>query len=172
VCDAATAPIFGDAATATLLVGGARRQEMRIEIDRPVLGAKGEDGRILKLPRDPHGRITMDGVKVFPEAVRSMLLFLQHACAQAGIGTNDLDLVIAHQANQRILNAVRQKAQLPEERVYSAIAEFGNTSSSSIPLCLGKLWPDLPPRQTWALCAFGGGFTFGGAILRTAAEAG
>ena len=165
--DPGTAPIFGDAATATLLVGAGRRNEMRVQVERPVLGARGENGSILKLPRDPNARIHMDGLKVFPEAVRSMLLFLERACEQAGITAADLDLVIAHQANQRILNAVRQKAHLPEERVYSAIADFGNTSSSSIPLCLERLLPGISTGKTWALCAFGGGFTFGGAILRT-----
>ena len=165
--DAATAPIFGDAATASLIVGTARRHEMKLFIERPVLGAKGEDGTILRVPRNPAARIYMDGPKVFVEAVRNMLVFLERACAQSGVKAPDLDLVIPHQANQRIINAVRQKAKLPDEKVYSAIAEFGNTSSSSIPLCLERLMKDLPPAQTWGLCAFGGGFTFGGAILRT-----
>lgn len=160
-------PVFGDAATASILVGNGHRGEIKLFAERPVLGAKGENGAILRVPRDPAKHIFMDGPKTFIEAVRNMLLFLERACAQGGVKAGDLDLVIPHQANQRIINAVRQKAKLPDEKVYSVIAEYGNTSSSSIPICLERLMKDLPTGQTWGLVAFGGGFTFGGAILRT-----
>lgn len=165
--DPATAPIFGDAATASIIVGASRNDEMRLLIERPILGAKGEDGSILRVPRNTAERIFMDGPKVFLEAVKNMLTFLERACAQSGMKASELDLVIPHQANQRIINAVRQKAKLSDEKVYSVISEFGNTSSSSIPLCIERLWENLTGGQTWGLCAFGGGFTFGGAILRT-----
>lgn len=165
--DPATVPIFGDAATATLLVGAGRSDQIEIILERPVLGAQGDDGSILRVPRDLGSKIYMDGPKVYHAAVRNMVLFLEHACQQAGVDSSELDLVIAHQANQRILDSVRLKAHLTEQQVYSAIADFGNTSSSSIPLCIDRLWADLPSGKTWGLCAFGGGFTFGGAVLRT-----
>jgi 3-oxoacyl-[acyl-carrier-protein] synthase III len=75
--------------------------------------------------------------------------------------------VVAHQANQRILNAVRQKTKLPAEKIFSNIAHYGNTSSNSIPLALFELTPQLVPGKFLGLCAFGGGFTFGGAVMRT-----
>jgi 2-oxoisovalerate dehydrogenase E1 component len=160
-------PVFGDAATASILVGNAHRSEIRLFLERPVLGASGEDGSILRVPRNTDEHIFMDGPKTFIAAVRNMQLFLERAAAQGGLKPGDLDLVIPHQANQRIINAVRQKGKLPAEKVYSVIEEFGNTSSSSIPICLERLCKDLPLGQAWGLVAFGGGFTFGGAILRT-----
>lgn len=167
--DSATAPIFGDAATATLLVGAEEIEHAKLALERPVLGAQGDNGTVLKVPRDFAQRVYMDGPKVYHAAVRNMVLFLERACQQAGIKPSELDLVIAHQANQRILDSVRLKARLSAEQVYSAIADFGNTSSSSIPLCIERLWTDLQKGQTWGLCSFGGGFTFGGAILRALA---
>ncbi len=96
-----------------------------------------------------------------------MILLLEKACASGGVAVHDLDLVVAHQANQRILNAVRQRTKLPEEKVFSNIRHYGNTSSNSIPLALFELIPQLRPGKVIGLCAFGGGFTFGGALLRT-----
>jgi len=96
-----------------------------------------------------------------------MIMQLDKACAAGGISVHDLDLVVAHQANQRILNAVRQKTKLPEEKIFSNIRHYGNTSSNSIPLALFDLIPTLRPGKIVGLAAFGGGFTFGGALLRT-----
>jgi len=177
--DPGTAPIFGDAATATLLVGGENAASLRIRVHRPVLAAKGEPGESLRVPADPADRIFMEGQKVFLEAVRGMKRMLDRACERAGLHPSDLDLIIPHQANQRIINAVRQKYRVPEEKVFSNIRNMGNTSSSTIPLCLEKvLEPVLMGGGTDAakspgrtapyrigLTAFGGGFTFGGGIL-------
>ncbi len=165
--DYQTAPIFGDAATATLVVGANRATEMLASFDRPELSAKGENGDILRVPLALDEYIWQDGPKVYLEAVKHMILQLERACASGGVSVHDLDLVVAHQANQRILNAVRQKTKLPEEKVFSNIRHYGNTSSNSIPLALFELIPQLRPGKVIGLCAFGGGFTFGGALLRT-----
>ena len=165
--DYQTAPIFGDAATATLVVGAGRAAEMLAHFDRPELSARGENGDILRVPVALDEYIFQDGPKVYLEAVKHMILQLEKACASGGVSVHDLDLVVAHQANQRILNAVRQRTKLPEEKVFSNIRHYGNTSSSSIPLALFDLLPQLRPGKIIGLCAFGGGFTFGGALLRT-----
>jgi 2-oxoisovalerate dehydrogenase E1 component len=165
--DYQTAPIFGDAATATLVVGAGRAAEMLASYDRPELSAKGENGDILRVPLELDQYIFQDGPKVYLEAVKHMILQLEKACAASGVTVHDLDLVVAHQANQRILNAVRQKTKLPEEKVFSNIRHYGNTSSNSIPLALFDLIPSLRPGKVVGLAAFGGGFTFGGAVLRT-----
>jgi len=168
--DEATAPIFGDAATATLVVGGNHQQLTRFEVERPVLATKAEDGESLSVPLDtPGAYIHMNGPRVFQEAVSHMVLLLDEACRASGLTPQDLDLVVPHQANQRILNAVRQKARIAEERIYSNIRHYGNTSSSSIPLALEKIMGGKalgPTLKTLGLTAFGGGFTFGGCILR------
>lgn len=165
--DFQTAPIFGDAATASLVVGAGRTAEMLASYDRPELSAKGETGDILRVPLPLDEYIFQDGPKVYLEAVKHMILQLDKACAAGGISVHDLDLVVAHQANQRILNAVRQKTKLPEEKIFSNIRHYGNTSSNSIPLALFDLVPTLKPGKIVGLAAFGGGFTYGGALLRT-----
>jgi 2-oxoisovalerate dehydrogenase E1 component len=165
--DYQTAPIFGDAATASLVVGAGRTAEMLAQYDRPELSAKGENGDILRVPLPLDEYIFQDGPKVYLEAVKHMIAQLEKACVSGGVSVHDLDLVVAHQANQRILNAVRQRTKLPEEKVFSNIRHYGNTSSNSIPLALFELIPQLRPGKVVGLCAFGGGFTFGGALLRT-----
>jgi 2-oxoisovalerate dehydrogenase E1 component len=168
--DESTAPIFGDAASATLLVGAAEASRMRAILERPVLAAKAENGEALSVPLAGNGEwIHMNGPKVFQEAVSHMTLLLERACTAAGIKPTDLDLVVPHQANQRILNAVRQKARLPEGKVYSNIKNFGNTSSSSIPLALERILASrnlASEPQLVGLAAFGGGFTFAGAVMK------
>ena len=74
--------------------------------------------------------------------------------------------LVDHQANQRIINAVRQKMKAPEEKVFSNIRDLGNTSSSTIPLCLETILREGGKgRRRLGLTAFGGGFTFGGGIV-------
>ena len=168
--DESTAPIFGDAATATLVVGHAHRDRIQAILDRPVLAAKAENGENLSVPLPgPEAFIAMNGPKVYLEAVAHMRLLLEQACQASGIGVSELDLVVPHQANQRIINAVRQKAHVSEDMVYSNIRNYGNTSSSSIPLALVEILLNGHGGQmpkTIGLTAFGGGFTFAGAVLR------
>ncbi|MCI0463533.1 MAG: thiamine pyrophosphate-dependent enzyme [Gemmataceae bacterium] len=160
-----TAILFGDAATATVLYGPAGMAHARARLHRPVLSAKGENGCALKVAAPGCGHVEMDGRKVFSEAVRQMPAVLERACTQAGLSVGDLSLIVPHQANGRILEAVRSRLGLPEDRVVNRIRYRGNTSSSSIPLCLADLWAEGAAPDTLGLCAFGGGFTFGAAIL-------
>lgn len=165
--DVNTAPIFGDGATATLLHGAFHKDAIRAQLYRPVLSAKGEDGQSLRVPTHPHdGFVSMNGRKVFSEAVRAMIAMLNQACADAGIEADELDLIVPHQANQRIIDAIRKRVKFPEDKVYSNIREIGNTSSSSIPLCLEHIIEERAAGEWLGLCAFGGGFTFGGTILK------
>lgn len=171
--DAGTAPIFGDAATATILTGSAaakaaaKAASVLAEVHRPVISAHGESGATLCVPQETDQPVTMDGPKVYQEAVKAMMATLSAGAEQAGLRPDSLDLYIPHQANQRIINAIRQRMKLPEERMYSNIHDNGNTSSSTIPLCLEELLPNRLPSQYWGLTAFGGGFTYGAALLKT-----
>jgi 2-oxoisovalerate dehydrogenase E1 component len=178
--DPSTAPIFGDAATATILAADSSGRGAPFfgggltRLSRPVLSAQGEAGDTLRVPACGCERIFMNGQKVFLEAVRGMMMMLGAACEADGTPPEKLDLIVPHQANQRIINAVRQKLRVPEEKVFSNIRNLGNSSSSTIPLCLQTIlskdyaWPK---RETAAefrklgLVAFGGGFTFGGVVL-------
>ena len=163
--DPNTAPIFGDAATATLLAGTANKDLFTARVFRPILSAEGESGDILQIPMDMTKPIFMDGVKVYGKAVVAMIDMLKKAAELARLSLDQLDLIVPHQANQRIINAVRQRLQLKKENIFSNIRELGNTSSSTIPLCLETLFSETQTRMRLGLTAFGGGFTFGGGIL-------
>jgi 2-oxoisovalerate dehydrogenase E1 component len=160
--DLDTAILFGDAASATVLYGESFFEQSSGRIFRPGLSAKGEDGSILSVPFRDHGFIKMQGRKVFSEAVRSMIASLNQVCQHEGIELDDLSMIVPHQANQRILDAIQSRV---EPAVYSNISRFGNTSSTSIPLCLSEVLPGIKHGDRLGLCAFGGGFTFGACIL-------
>ncbi|MDC7242128.1 MAG: thiamine pyrophosphate-dependent enzyme, partial [Spirochaetales bacterium] len=83
--DKSTSPIFGDAATATLITGSASSLKGKAKVHRPVTGAAGEPGTILTVPADPAQKIFMHGPKVYLEAVQDMITLLGDACAQDGI---------------------------------------------------------------------------------------
>jgi 2-oxoisovalerate dehydrogenase E1 component len=159
--DLDTAILFGDAASATILFGESHFDRSHSRLFRPELSAKGEDGSTLKVPFRDDGFIEMQGRKVFSEAVRSMIASLNRVCHREGVGVNDLDMIVPHQANQRILDAIQNRVGAD---VYSNIRRFGNTSSTSIPLCLSEVLPRAKTGDRLGLCAFGGGFTFGASI--------
>lgn len=160
--DPDTAILFGDAASATILYGEAHFDRALARLYRPELSAKGEDGSSLSVPLLHDGYIQMKGRKVFTEAVRSMVSSLNRVCQREGIQIADLVQVVPHQANQRILEAIASRIAVP---VFSNIRLYGNTSSSSIPLCLAEILPKARRGERIGLCAFGGGFTFGASIL-------
>ena len=157
-----TAILFGDASSATILYGEAHFDKARARLYRPDLSAKGEDGSTLTVPLLHDGYIQMKGRKVFSEAVRSMVASLNRVCDREHIPLGDLKLVIPHQANQRIIDAIQERIGVA---VFSNIRHYGNTSSSSIPLCLNDVLPTAIRGDRIGLCAFGGGFTFGAGIL-------
>jgi len=163
--DFGTAPIFGDASTATILAAADAPLPGGLRVHRPVIGAHGEDGTILRVPSEVDQKIYMDGPKVFLEAIKDMMMMLNRACEAAQIDTADLDLIVPHQANQRIINAIRQRMKVPREKMYSNIANNGNTSSSTIPLCLEEILTSGGDDRYLGIAAFGGGFTFGGGVL-------
>ncbi len=164
--DPSTAPIFGDAATATLVVAAGGAHKIRARLWPPVLSARGEDGSILRVPHQRDESIFMDGPKVFVEAIRGMITMLEQACKLSGRTVSDLSLVVPHQANQRIINAIALKLKAHKDFLYSNIREYGNTSSSTIPICLEQLLGERKSGEVLGLTAFGGGFTFGGAVIQ------
>ncbi|MBM4000249.1 MAG: transketolase [Planctomycetes bacterium] len=161
-----TSILFGDATSATVLYGESHIDRAQAQLYRPELSANAEDGSTLSVPLAHDGYIRMKGRRVFTEAVRAMVASLNRACDRQGLTVDDLALVVPHQANQRILDAIRNRIPVS---VYSNIRRYGNTSSSSIPLCLSELLETTPAESRLGLCAFGGGFTFGAGILRKTA---
>lgn len=98
-------------------------------------------------------------------AVKTMSLAMHKCCQNNGIALTDIDIVIPHQANQRITNAVEQRLKLPAGFIYSNIATYGNTSACTIPIGLAEELPNGTSNRKIGLCAFGGGFTAGAALL-------
>ena len=162
-----TAPLFGDAATASVLMGGAHLAHCRAWLYRPVIGAKPDVGAHLTVPlgfrQAPYVR--MKGHRIFQEAVINMIAILRKACHAAAIPVEELDCIVPHQANQRIIDAIKERLPIAPDRVYSNIRNIGNTSSSSIPLCLPAVLETSKPGERIGMCAFGGGYTFGAGIL-------
>ncbi|MGI8669490.1 MAG: beta-ketoacyl-ACP synthase III [Aridibacter sp.] len=110
----------------------------------------------------------MKGNELFKVAVRSMAKISKEMLAKSGYTIDDLKMVIPHQANQRITDAVASRLKVPEEKVYSNIAEHGNTSSASIPIALDECLKEgkIVEGDLVLLTAFGGGATWGGTIVR------
>ncbi len=110
----------------------------------------------------------MKGNELFKIAVRSMSNISKEMLDKAGYTVDDLKLVIPHQANQRITDAVASRLNVPEEKVYSNIAEHGNTSSASIPIALDECIRSgkIEEGDLVLMTAFGGGVTWGGTLVR------
>ena len=110
----------------------------------------------------------MNGREVFKHAVRNMTAVCEALLAKNGLGTDDIDLFIPHQANLRIMEAVAKKLALPEDKVVSTIERYGNTSASTVGIALAELKAAgrLVPGCRVLFGVFGGGFTWGSALVR------
>jgi 3-oxoacyl-[acyl-carrier-protein] synthase III len=159
--DKRTASLFGDGAGAVVLGpegGGAVG---------PIVLAS--DGSMCDTIVATHSErmLIMDGHTTFNKAVKVLADSTREACERAGVTLDDIDLFVYHQANGRILRAVAEKLELPEERVADYVGETGNTSAASIPLTLSLLREDgrLRPGQRLLLAAVGAGFTWGAGVV-------
>jgi 3-oxoacyl-[acyl-carrier-protein] synthase-3 len=129
----------------------------------------GADGRLKHLLYCDHGGyLFMDGKEVFRKAVRVVVDSAEQALGDAGLTAADVDLLVPHQANLRIIQAACQRLGIPEERTAVVIDRYGNTSSASIPLALeDALRADrVSPGDHLLLTGFGGGMTWASAVLR------
>jgi 3-oxoacyl-[acyl-carrier-protein] synthase-3 len=129
----------------------------------------GSDGSLRHLLKCDHGGyLYMDGKEIFRKAVRAVVESAEQAISEAGLTRDDIDLIVPHQANLRIITAVCQRLGLPEDRAVVVIDRYGNTSSASIPLALADALEEgrLQPGQHVLLTGFGGGMTWASAVLR------
>lgn len=175
--DRNTCVLFGDGAGAAVIQPCAPGDGI-LSVD---MHSDGELGDVLEVPaggsRTPASALTLEerqhfirmhGKKLFPFAVRTMEESLRRVMADAGVGPGELDLVIPHQANQRIIDAVRERLGIPERIVVSNIVRYGNTSSASIPISLDEVVRAgrLAPGNRLGFMAFGGGATWGASLMR------
>jgi 3-oxoacyl-[acyl-carrier-protein] synthase-3 len=112
--------------------------------------------------------IHMNGQEVYKFAVREVPAVLAELLQSSGIGADQLDWLLLHQANQRILDAVADRFAVPRERVLSNLASYGNTSAATIPLMLDEAVREgrVRPGHLIASSGFGAGLSWGGALLR------
>jgi 3-oxoacyl-[acyl-carrier-protein] synthase-3 len=167
--DRGTCVLFGDGAGAVVLEAS----------DRPgilasALHADGSHSPILNVPGQVNrGVVTgdpflrMDGQAVFKFAVRVLGEVAREVVEQAGMSMDEVDWLIPHQANIRILQATGKRLGVPMERVIATVAQHGNTSAASIPLALDLAVRDgrIQRGQTLLLEGVGGGFTWGAVLL-------
>lgn len=169
--DFGTAILFGDAATATIMRGTTQAKPMlnnggsAMVLKRPVLSGKADKGDILTVAFQGQGHIHMDGKSVYTEAVRAMTKMVKQAFIESNLPIEQVDWLVPHQANRRIFESVQKRLKVSDDKVIDLIAQHGNTSSSSIPLSIAKSADKFKPGDTIGLCAFGGGFTFGAAVM-------
>ncbi len=111
--------------------------------------------------------IEMIGRDVFKHAVRAMEEAVQDLLEKNGLTINDVDLMIPHQANVRILNKLMDRLEVPEEKVYINVNKYGNTSAASIPIALDEANRQglLKRGDLLLFCSFGGGFTWGSLLM-------
>ena len=137
-----------------------------------VLGAKGDD-ELLRLPGLEAGErsfIAMDGKKVFKFAVEAVPACIDAVLEKAGKTVEDVDFFVFHQANARIIDLAVRKYHVPPEKYYKNISEYGNTAAASVPLVLSELQDQgrIGPGSRMLVVAFGGGLTWGGALMEFA----
>jgi 3-oxoacyl-[acyl-carrier-protein] synthase III len=114
------------------------------------------------------GCVRMQGKEVFRHAVEKLAQTARTAIERAGIDTADIDWIVPHQANLRIIRGTAQKLGLPMERVVVTVADHGNTSAASIPLALsvGVARGQIKPGDLIVTEAIGGGLAWGAVVLR------
>lgn len=160
--DRRTAALFADGAGAMVLTAVPGRSA----VGPVILGADGSEPELLIATHETRA-LAMEGQEVFKHAVARMSEATRAACAAAGVGLEDIDLFVYHQANARILRSLGTRLGLPVERVVDSIAQHGNTSAASIPIALAEAEADgrLKPGARVLISAFGAGFTWGGVAV-------
>jgi 3-oxoacyl-[acyl-carrier-protein] synthase-3 len=109
----------------------------------------------------------MEGREVFKGAVTAMAASSLEAIERSGLQADDIDLVVPHQANQRIIEATARRLKIPMSDVVMNISRYGNTSAASIPIAIAEAWEQgqIKPGQKLLLTAFGAGLAWGSLVL-------
>ena len=175
--DRTTCVLFGDGSGAMVIE--------RSEEDRGLLASNwGADGQLAPILYQPAGgtrmpaseetvakhlhTVSMQGAAVFKHAVRAMTNAGLQALEDSGLSADDVDLLIPHQANMRIMEACRVRMGVPEEKMFKIIDRYGNMSAATIPVAIheARAAGRIQEGSVVALAAFGTGLTWAGAVLR------
>jgi 3-oxoacyl-[acyl-carrier-protein] synthase-3 len=180
--DRRTCVLFGDGAGAVVLQASEVDHLLGFELcsdgsmnECLTLAYHGEERSLLEdttVQQGTYRPITMNGREVYKFAVKRVPEVIEKALFRAELTSADLDWLVLHQANQRILEAVGERLKVAPERVVSNIARMGNTSAATIPLALDELVREgrLQAGQKIAFSGFGAGLTWGAAIFEWSGE--
>ena len=167
--DRTTCVLFGDGAGAVVL----KAEEGTRGVLATRLHADGRHNQLLYVDGGPSttqtvGKLRMKGQEVFRHAVTNLAQVLREVMEAAGLDVSEIDWVVPHQANRRILDATARKLGLPAERVIVTVDQHANTSAASVPLALDAGVRDgrVQRGDLLVLEAMGGGFTWGAAAIR------
>lgn len=165
--DRSTCILFGDGAAAAVV----ECREGWPSIGA-VLGSRG-DSTLLRLPglgRNEPNVLTMEGTQVFKFAVETVPACMDAVLKKSGLTIEDIDFFVFHQANARIIDLAVRKYRIPPEKYYKNIDRYGNTAAASVPLVLSELEEQgrIGPGSRLLTVAFGGGLTWGGAVIEMA----
>jgi 3-oxoacyl-[acyl-carrier-protein] synthase III len=169
--DRSTLVLFGDGAGAVVLEKADARGFLGFE-----LGADGGGGIHLSLPGSGsrkhedstrNGYVQMNGREVFKFATRVLVSSAQELLEECGVGVEDVDVYVPHQANVRIMNHAREKLGIPPDKMVINVDRYGNTSSGSIPLALADARADgqLKKGDLVLMTGMGAGLTWGSALM-------
>lgn len=177
--DRNTCVLFGDGAGAVIV----RHDDSPDAPGRVLSSVMASDGNLAHLLRVPGGAsaqpitaenahlrantIHMEGRETFKHAVTRMCQASEEALKQAGLKTTDVNLVIPHQANHRIISVIAERLGVPEDRTFINLDKYGNTSAATIPVALDEAWRGgrLKRGDILLLVAFGGGFTWASSVI-------
>jgi 3-oxoacyl-[acyl-carrier-protein] synthase-3 len=160
--DRGTAILFADGAGAVVVAAG--------DLDRGIatfeLRSDGRHSDLLYVDIDER-LLRMEGREVYRHAVARMVEATEVALIRAGIGIDDIDVFVAHQANARIIEAAARRLGVPEEKVVINVDTVANTSSASIPIALWQAEREgrLKPGDVIAMATFGAGFAWGAGVM-------
>ncbi|MBD3730402.1 MAG: ketoacyl-ACP synthase III [Sphingomonadales bacterium] len=171
--DRTTCVLFGDGAGAVVLEAQECADESAPGILATSLHADGAHNQLLFVDGGPSttgtvGKLRMKGREVFRHAVVNLADVLREVLEATGYTAADLDWVVPHQANARILDATARKLDLPAEKVIVTVDRHANTSAASVPLAFDTAWRDgrIKPGDLVMFEAMGGGFTWGACLVR------
>ncbi len=170
--DRGTCVLFGDGAGAVYLRAG-RPDEGERGILSTHLHSEGKHGDLLYIDGavgrpDRPGHLIMNGREIFRHAVTKLAAVVDEALKANGLWHDDVDWLVPHQANRRIIDAMGKKLGLPPERVVVTVDRHANTSAASIPLALAEAYHDgrIKRGELVLMEALGGGLTWGSALVR------
>lgn len=166
--DRSTCILFGDGAGAAVLT-----RSDRAGIEAVNLYADGRHADLITTTGPSSSTqsadkavFTMDGPAVYKTAVLKMTESALQACEQAGCSPQDIDWLVVHQANLRIIDAIAKKLKIKQDKVVRTVVDHANTSAASIPLGLETIWERIKPDDLVLMTTAGGGFTWGSVLWR------